>query len=378
MRAGNQGRKRFDMNRTLRAFIRKELVQTLRDVKMRVLLFGAPVIQLTIFGLALSTEIKNINLAVFSRPGDAMFERVAENFYASGWFDRVTYVQGEDPFELIDSGRADAVLIAPKGGLAWSAARGDGKLQLLVDASNATKARAVEAYAKSIISAASAREYGARGAPALNFDVRVLYNPAMESSMFLVPGVMGMLVCLITIILTAMSLTREREMGTFETIVSAPLSNTEILLGKTVPYILLGLANAALVVTAGYLLFGVPVRGPLWELALAALAFVVTTVSVGTFISTVAKSQQQAMLGGFMFLFPAILMSGIMYPVENMPKAIIAVAYMDPLMYFVRLIRNIMLKGGDLHVFWSNLGALALMAVFAAGMAYKRFRQTLN
>ena len=366
------------MNRTLRAFIKKELIQTLRDVRMRALLFGAPIIQLTIFGLALSTEIKNIKLAAFSQPGDAMFGRVTEGFYASGWFARAGHAPGEDPFELIASGRADAALIAPKEGLARSAERGNGKMQLLVDASNATKARAVEAYSKNIISAAAAREYGARGEPALKFDVRVLYNPAMESSMFLVPGVMGMLVCLITIILTAMSLTREREMGTFETIVSAPLSNAEVLLGKTIPYIILGLVDALLVVLAGYLIFGVPVRGPLWQLALAALALVVTTVSIGTFISTVAKNQQQAMLGGFMFLFPAILMSGIMYPVENMPRAVIAAAYLDPLMYFVRLIRNIMLKGGDNYVLWTNLGALALMALSAAGFAYKRFRQTLN
>ncbi|MEI7529275.1 MAG: ABC transporter permease [Elusimicrobiota bacterium] len=366
------------MNLTLKAFVKKELTQALRDVRMRALMFGAPIIQLTIFGLALSTEIKNIKLAAFSSPGDAMFGRVADGFYSSGWFLRAGYAPGEDPYELIASGRADAVLIAPAEGLARSAERGGGRMQLLVDATNATKARAVEAYARNIIAARTAREYGARGDAALTFDVRVLYNPAMESSMFLVPGVMGMLVCLITIILTAMSLTREKEMGTFETIVSAPLSNAEVLLGKTVPYILLGLADAALVVAAGYLIFGVPVRGPLWQLALAALALVVTTVSIGTFISTVARNQQQAMLGGFMFLFPAILMSGIMYPVENMPKAVIAAAYLDPLMYFVRLIRNIMLKGGDVHVLWTNLGALGLMALLAAGLAYKRFRQTLN
>jgi ABC-2 type transport system permease protein len=366
------------MNLTLRAFIKKEMLQTLRDVRMRVLLFGVPVIQMTVFGLALSTEIRNIKLASFSRPGDALFERVSEGFYASGWFARVEYAAGEDPFELIASGRADAVLIAPKDGLARSAGRGDGKMQLLVDASNATKARAVEAYAKNIIYAAAAREYGAPEAGAFKFDVRVLYNPAMESSMFLVPGVMGMIVCLITIILTAMSLTREREMGTFETIVSAPLANAEILLGKTLPYIILGLVDTFLVVLAGYLIFGVPVRGQLWQLGLAALAFVVTTVSIGTYISTVSKNQQQAMLGGFIFLFPAILMSGVMYPVENMPSAVIAAAYLNPLMYFVRLFRNIMLKGGDTYVFWTNLGALCLMALFAAGLAYRRFRQTLN
>ncbi len=366
------------MNSTLKAFIRKELTQTLRDTRMRMLLFGAPILQLTIFGLALSTEIKNIKLAVVSAPADAISERLAGRFYSSGWFKPVSFAPGEDPVELIASGRADAVLITPAYGLARSAQRGDGKAQLLVDASNATKARAVEAYAKSIFAEAAAREYPGGGPPPIAFDVRVLYNPAMESSLFLVPGVMGMLVCLITILLTAMSITREREMGTFETIVSAPLSDAEVLLGKTVPYVILGLLDACLVVLAGYLLFGVPVRGHLWQLALAALVFVLNTVSIGTFISTISKNQQQAMLGGFMFLFPAILMSGVMYPVENMPSAVIAAAYLNPLMYFVRLIRNIMLKGGDPLVFWQNTGVLLLMAAGTVTLAYKRFRQTLN
>lgn len=366
------------MNSTLKAFIRKELTQTLRDTRMRALLLGAPIIQMTVFGLALSTEIRNIKLAVFSAPADAMSERLTEQFYASGWFKPVLFTPGEAPVELIASGRADAVLIPPAEGLARSVQRGDGKIQLLADASNATKARAVEAYAGSIVAAAAAREYPGGPVPPVKFDVRVLYNPAMESAMFLVPGVMGMLVCLITILLTAMSITREREMGTFETIVSAPLSNTEVLLGKTVPYIVLGLVDTGLVVLAGYLIFGVPVRGPLWQLALAALAFVINTVSIGTFISTISKNQQQAMLGGFMFLFPAILMSGVMYPVENMPPAIIAAAYLNPLMYFVKLFRNIMLKGGDPLVFWQNTGILLLMAAGTVTLAYKRFRQTLN
>lgn len=366
------------MNRTLRAFIVKELKQALRDVRMRALMFVAPVIQLTIFGLALSTEIKNVKLAVYRAPSDTVAQRLEGDFYSSGWFKPVVFGAAEDPFELIDSGRADAVLIAPAEGLARSAARGDGRMQLLVDASNATKARAVESYAKKITSARSEKEYGAGGALPVRLDVRVLYNPAMESALFLVPGVMAMVVCLVTILMTAMSLTREREIGTFETIVSAPLSDGEILLGKTVPYALLGLVVTCLTLLAAYFMFGVPVRGPLWQLGLAAVVFVITTVSIGTSISTIAKNQQQAMLGGFMFLFPAILMSGIMYPVENMPPGIIAAAYLDPLMYFLRLLRSIMLKGGDAHVFWTNLGALALMAFGAATLAYNRFKQTLD
>ncbi|NLH39901.1 MAG: ABC transporter permease [Elusimicrobia bacterium] len=367
------------MNITLRAFIKKELAQTLRDVRMRVLLFGAPVIQLTIFGLALSTEIKNIKLAFFYAPDDVMARRLEGDFYSSGWFKPVDFTAGEDPLELIVSGRADAAIIAPDEGLARSSERGEGRVQLLVDASNATKARTVETYVKTIISAGWAgKGGGAANPPPVKLDVRVLYNPAMESSLFLVPGVMGMVVCLITIILTAMSLAREREMGTFETIVSAPLSDAEILLGKTIPFVLLGLAVTALTLLAAYFFFGVPVRGPLWQLALGSLVFIITTVSVGTLISTIAKNQQQAMLGGFIFLFPAILMSGIMYPVENMPTTVIAAAYLNPLMCFMRILRSVLLKGGEAYVFWTNMGALALMAMAAGGLAYNRFKQTLD
>lgn len=352
--------------RTLKAFVRKELSQTLRDARMRMILFVMPMVQMTVFGLALSTEVRGIRLAVEREPGDRAMARLADRFYASGWF-------------IPARGEADATLASPRGGLSRAIERGRGDIQLLVDATNATKARAVEAYAESILSAFIEGELGARGPrPAVSLDARVLYNPSMESSVFMVPGVMSMILCLVTIVLTSMSFAKERELGTFEAIVSAPLEDREILLGKTLPYVLLGLVDAALVIAAGSAIFSVPLRGPVWMLAVAAFAFVVTTVSVGTLISTVSDSQQQAMLGSFLFLFPAILLSGIMFPVENMPAAIAWVAHLDPLMYFVRLLRNIMLKGGDPHVFARDLGVMVLMAALAAGLSVKRFRQTLN
>ena len=358
------------MNRTLLAFLRKELMQTLRDPRMRVILFIMPVVQMTVFGLALSTEVRDIRLRVLREPGDSAMARLEERFYASGWF--VPAAGGGEA----DS---DATLYAPPGGFRRAMERGEGDVQLIVDAVNAAKARAIEAYANAILAGFLRSGLGpGEPPPAIDLDVRVLYNPAMESAVFMVPGVMSMILCLVTIVLTSMSFAREREGGTFETIVSAPLHDWEIILGKTLPYILLGLVDAALVITAGVLLFSVPLRGPLWILALSAFVFIITTVSVGTLISTIADSQQQAMLGGFLFLFPAILMSGIMFPVENMPPAIAWVAHLDPLMYFVRLLRNVLLKGGDPWVVGSNLAVLAAMACGAAALAFKRFRQTLN
>jgi len=374
------------MNRTLLAFIRKELVQSLRDVRMRALLFVMPVVQMTIFGLALTTEIRDVRLAVFHEPTDRAMERLAQRFFASGWF---LPAQAGSPFEAVRSGKADASLVAPPGGLERTLGRAPGhslgrrskdRVQLLIDATNATKARAIEAYSQSVLASFLAAE--AKGspppAPGISLDVRILYNPAMESSLFMVPAVMGMIICLVTIILTSMSLAKERELGTFESIVSAPLENWEILLGKTLPYFLLGLVDAAIVVAAGAVLFHVPIRGPLWMLALSSMVFVVTTVCIGTLISTISANQQQAMMGSFLFLFTAMLLSGMMFPVENMPLAIKWAALLNPLKYFITLMRNILLKGGDPQVVYWNLAVLATMAAAVGALSVRRFRQTLN
>lgn len=367
------------MKRTILAFIKKEFAQVLRDPRMKIILFVMPMVQMTVFGLALSSEIKNIKLASVFAPSDSAARRLSGRFTSSGWFIPVAVTAQTDPAGLIVSGKADAVLVFPAEGFKRSVSRGRGGVQLLVDATSVTRARSVEAYARNIFAAHAAADAGLESAAGpFGFDVRIIYNPEMESPVFMVPGVMGMIVCLVTIILTSMSLTREREIGTFETIISAPLKNHEILLGKTIPYIVLGLGNAALVITAGFLIFGVPVKGQLWQLFAAALVFVITTVGIGTMISTISKNQQQAMMGGFIFLFPAVLMSGIMYPVENMPELLKPVVYLNPLYYFTSLLRNIMLKGGDPSAFFSNMGALTLMAVASGTAAYKRFRQTLN
>ncbi|HAH06844.1 MAG TPA: ABC transporter permease [Elusimicrobia bacterium] len=356
------------MNTTL-AFIRKELVQAVRDPRMRVILFVLPILQLTVFGLALSTEVRNIRLGTEFRPDDDLARRTAERFFASGWFVPAGGA-GKEPFERVRSGQADAVLVAPAGGLSRAVGRGEGRLQLLVDASNAFRARSIERYAEAVLAQGQAK------AP-LELDVRVLYNPAMESKVFMVPGVMSMILCLVTIILTSMSFARERELGTLETLIAAPVEDWEILLGKTAPYVLLGMVDALLVGAVAVLVFQVPMKGSWAVLFFSAFIFVCTTVSVGTLISTLASNQQQAMLGAFLFLFPAVLMSGLMFPVESMPAAIRFAAYLDPLKYFVTLLRNVMLKGGDPAAVGMNLAALVLMAVAASGLAFARFKRTL-
>ena len=365
------------MNATVAGFIRKELGQAFRDPRMLALMFGAPVIQMTLLGYALNSEIRNIRLAVVASPGDIVASRLADRAFASGWF--VPAETGRsNPADGIGSGKADAVLVMPEGGLTRALARGHATVQLLVDATNSVRARTVEFYLAAVL--ARMAEDGT--VPVLGnrvrLDVRILYNPAMLSYLFMIPAVMVFVLTELTSILTAMALAREKEMGTMEMLIAAPVRKWEILVGKTVPYILIGCMELPLVILVVLGWFQVPMRGPAWALVLAAIFFVCAMSSVGTLISTLARNQQQAMMGSFMFMLSAIMLSGIFFPVENMPGLVRWITYANPLRYVLALLRNVMLKGGDPAVIWGNLVPLAMLAVVFAWAAIRRFRETLN
>jgi ABC-2 type transport system permease protein len=371
------------MNDTLLGFIRKEFVQTLRDKRMRILLFVAPVIQMTIFSLALTNEIRNVPIALSASPQDTLARRVHERCLSSGYFVPAS-VRGEDPFEWVRSGQAAVALVAPSGGFTRAFNRGEGRLQALVDANNVLRARGVEQYLSVLLASEAAEQARSlpiprsQELPGIRLDVRVLYNPEMRSEVFMIPSVLCMILCIVTIILTSMSMAREKELGTFETLIASPAKTWEILMGKTLPFVVLGMIDVPLILGVAILGFGVPMRGSYLVLALASFVFVCTTVCIGVLISTLAKRQQQAMMGGFMFLFPALQLSGIFFPIENMPEVLKIAAYVDPLMYFVTLLRNIMLKGGDFGVVALNMSVLIVMAAAAMTAAFSRFKQTLD
>lgn len=378
------------------AFIKKELVQALRDPRMKFMLFVTPVIQMTIFGLALNADMKNIKF--FARPmmNDRLLDDIQRDALASGWFLKATddeAMVGED-IGPIQSGRAEVGLYAPQGGLTQAFERGEGRVEAVIDGTNLIRARSVVNYLGNIISRAVAERLGrattyefmteAQTKPGetmrspIEFVVRMLYNPEMVSAYNLVPGVICMLTCIVTIMLTSMSLAKEKEMGTFETLISAPVSVTEIILGKTIPYLIIGCVNLPLIFFVAVAGFGVPMRGAYVWLALATVFFLITTVSIGTLISTVARNQQQAMMGGFIFLMPAILLSGVMYPIDSMPESMKIIAAFDPLMYYITLLRNIMLKGGEIEVMLLNIGALCLISIVCVTAAFKRFKLHLG
>lgn len=368
---------------TIIAFLKKEFAQVLRDPKMRIILLVLPLMQMMVFGLAISTEVKNIKLGTIYNPNDTILRRIEERSFSSKWFipaiGRGTLNnQNSDPIEQIRSGRADVVLISPPGGLARAIERGDGQVQLLIDATNVIRAQSIERYMQSITNEVLRDEFHITSNTPINFDVRILYNPALESAIFMVPGTMAMILCIVTILLTSMSIAREKEMGTFEMIISAPVKTWEVLLGKTIPFVIIGMINAITIYLLAFIVFKVPMKGHVLQLGISTLAFIVTTVSIGTLISTFAKNQQQAMMGGFIFLFLSNLLAGIMFPIDNMPLLMKIAAYSNPMTYFVRLLRNIMLKGGSSELVFSYVGILIFMAIATATLSYKRFHHTLD
>ena len=365
------------INKTLIGFIKKEFLQTLRDPKMRLLLFVAPIIQMTLFGVAISSDVKNIRLAYHPHQNDTALEHIYQRSIASGWFIPAQSNES-DPFKQIQFNDADAVLVAPPEGLTKSISRGNGQLQLLINASNVLKAQSIESYINLIIRNVIQKDFNQKdNRPPIQFDIRILYNPTMRTAVYMVPGVMSTLVCLITIVLTSMSISKEKETGTFEMLVVAPIKTWEIILGKTLPYVILGVSNVPLILGVAVFVFNVPMRGSFFILLLSALIFVCTTVSIGTLISILTKTQQQSMMASFLFLFPAIQLSGLTFPIENMPPYMKFLAYLNPLTYFLELLRNVMLKGGDIVVILTHFTVLILMGLVLIAFSFKAFKKTL-
>lgn len=366
------------MNRTLIGFIKKELTQTLRDKRMRVLLFVMPIIQMTLFGVAISNEVKNIRLAAQFDSRDSVMRKIYERSIAGKWFIPAKG-NAQDPYTLIEAGEADAVLVPPPGGFTRALGRGDAKLQLLVNATNVLQAQSVEGYLQRIIQETVQDELHApRREPPIQISVRVLFNPALETSIFMVPGVMCMVMIITTMVMANIAIVREKEMGTFEMLISAPVSRSEVIYGKTVPYVILGMSNFPLILAVAVFVFHVPMRGSLAVLFIAAFAFVCTAVALGTLISTYCRNQQQAGLAGFLVMFPMLMFSGLMFPIENIPPSIRWLSGLDPLAHYMGLLRNIMLKGGGGQYIMNHIAVLVVMAVVTVIASFRRFHTTLE
>jgi ABC-2 type transport system permease protein len=365
----------------------KEFIQVFRDRRARRVIFVTPIIQLLVFGYAVTTDVRNIATGIQDRDNSVMSREVVARFVKSGYFDIVAHIDTDrECQELIDRGEVQAVLRMSKGFGDDIQGGRTAALQLIVDGIDSNTASIVLQYSQRIVGTFSqqvlvAQFIKSRGAVRLpgqvELQTRAWFNENLESRNFFVPGVIATIVTIITLMLTSMAVVREKEVGTMEQIIVTPITPVEFILGKTIPFALIGFADVILVTVVGVFWFAVPIRGNLFLLFIATAIYLMTTLGVGLLISTVSRTQQQAMLTTFFFFMPAILLSGLMFPIANMPEVVQWLTYLNPMRYYLVIIRDIFLKGVGIEILWPQMAALAVLGVITLWTASRRFHKTL-
>lgn len=372
--------------RILRMLV-KEFLQIFRDRRMWGVIFVIPVVQTLVFGYAVTTDVKRVPTAVHDLDGSVASRDLVSRFVASGYFEVVEYVDGmRRARHLVDRGEVQAVLAIDAGFSDDLRAGREAAVQLVLDGTDSNTAGIAADYAGKIVADLSRsilverviRRRGAAREPGRAVvETRAWFNENLESRNFYVPGVIAIVVMLITLMLTSMAVVREKEIGTIEQIMVTPIRPWEFILGKTVPFALIGFADVALVSVVGVFWFEVPIRGSLALLFGATTLYLMTTLGIGLFLSTVSATQQQAMMSAFFFYFPAVLLSGFMFPIANMPEPVQWLTFANPLRYFLVVVRGIFLKGVGADVLWPQMAALAAMGVATLWLASSRFQKTL-
>jgi len=360
--------------RRIGELVRKELLQVRRNPALARVLLVAPMIQLVVFGYAVSTDVRDTSAFVVDRDLSAESRALLDAFTASGHFRIDGRSQREtDAVAALDHGRATVALVVPSG-FAADLAAGRGRVQLLVDGTNSNTAGIARGYALRIL----ARYAAGRGKPvlpAVEVRQRAWYNQNLASRNYNVPGVIAMLVLLTSMLVTSLAVVREREIGTLEQLQVSPLRPIELVLGKAIPFALVGLVDLALVTTVAILWFRVPFNGSLTLLAVEALVYLVPSLGLGLLISTISRTQQEAFLSSFLVLLPTLLLSGFMFPVSSMPRAFQWIAQLIPMTHFLVIVRGIFLKGIGLDLLWPRTLALLALGVVLFGAAVLRFRR---
>jgi ABC-2 type transport system permease protein len=357
----------------IRVLMRKELVQALREPKLRVMLFLPPVMQLLVFGFAVNLDLENARVAFMDGDRTPESRALRAAFDASAYFAVVADLGHEDEVrDFLDRGRGLAVIrVLP--GFARDVARGRRtSVQVLVDGTNSNNASLVSGYSTQLIGG-----FGRQRAPSL-VEPRVWFNPELKSRYYFVPGVLMNIITIITLMLTAMAIVREKEIGTMEQLMVTPLRPAELILGKALPFVGVGLVDMGLAMTVALTVFGVPFRGSVLFLLGAAVLFLMTTLGVGLFISTVSRTQQQAMMSAFFFFMPSFMLSGFAFPVRNMPELAQWISAINPQRYFVEVMRGVFLKGSGADVLWPQLLALLVLGSVILTTSALRFRKTLD
>jgi ABC-2 type transport system permease protein len=359
----------------------KEFVQMRRDRMTLALMLAIPAMQLVLFGFAIRTEVRDVPTVLLDEARSSESRALAAVLENTGNFRLVGSVEGRDELRAaIESGRAQAALVIPPDYTERIKRGRTATAQVIVDAADPMSSAAAISGAALAAQARSAALSGRRTAPPAPLEVRVRpwYNPALRSEVYIVPGLIGVLLSLTMILITSLSIARERERGTLEQLVVTPIGKTSMMLGKIIPFVLVGYVQMTVVLLLGRFLFGVPVRGSLLVLYAVTFAFMMASLGLGLFVSTVARTQAQAMQLGFMLLLPNILLSGFMFPREAMPAPIRWASELLPLTHYLQVLRGVLLRDAALPSLLPDAAVLVLMSVVIVGLSVSRFSKTID
>jgi ABC-2 type transport system permease protein len=366
---------------TLWPMLWKELVQLRRDRLTLGMMLGIPAIQLVLFGYAIQTEVRHLPTVVLDQSRTPESRRLVEVMRNTGNFDVVVAVDSRAALaEEIRSGRASAGLVIPPDYMRDLRRGRTAQAQVVVDAADPLASSAALSGAAQAGSARAAELARARGAgpPALEVRVRPWYNPGLRSAVYIVPGIIGVLLSLTMVLITSMAIVRERERGTLEQLVVTPIDKTSLVLGKILPFLLIGYVQISVILLLGRVLFDVPLRGSLPLLYLLSLPFIVASLGLGLLMSTMVRSQVQAMQLSFLFLMPNILISGFMFPIQAMPEPARWLAAALPLTYFLEILRGVLLKDVGLRHLWPQGLILCGFALGLVALSVARFHKTVE
>ena len=375
------------MGRRIWQMMKKEFIQVWRDRRLRIFLILPPIVQLVIYGYAINFDIRQVPFGVFDEDRSQASESLLSRFTASEYFRLMDSINSEAELrDLIDRSRITLALRIPKGFAAKIAANQPVPLQIILDATDSNTALIVAKYTRTILND-YAREMLQQTLKHLNLprklqtpvviEPRAWLNPNLESKNAFVPGVIAMVVMLVSLMLTALSVVREREIGTMAQILVSPLSPLEFLSGKTIPFLLISLVDVALITLMGVFWFEIPFQGSVAVLFIGTLAFLLSSVGLGLLISTTCSTQQQAVMAGTFVLTPAILLSGLIFPIANMAVIFQYITYVNPLRYFIVIVQGVFLGGRSLASLWPQMAAMAGLGVVFLSLSIIRFRGRL-
>ncbi len=354
------------------AIAKKEMRQLKRDIRMLFIVFFFPVVLLAIFGYAINFDVHHIKIGVYDQDRSEYTRDYVSGLISSEYFDLVTYIDNDEQIKkLLDEKIVQVVVVFPKDMSRRLLSKQEVKIQFLVDGVDGTSANVIQNYVNAATFSYSlqlTKEYlavtGKQFYVPIDLQPRFWFNPDLQSTRFLIPGLMGMILIITAVISISLSIVREKERGTIEQINVSPLSSIEFILGKTIPYIVISLINATIVLLAGYILFDIVIKGNIFLLLLGTFAFLFATLSFGVFISTISDSQQVAFQAATVTsLLPSLILSGFIFPIESMPVAVQILTNITPAKFYIVILRAILLRGVGVSAFWDQLIYLGIFGI---------------